>query len=80
MMLLRPDVFMCEGEHSLWNCSEFSTKSVEEGQKLVEENSLCFNCFRTGQVVNRDFKKIVRFRTSHNIFLQLAYHLQNQLN
>ena len=80
MMLSRPDVFICESAHFLWNCSEFSTKSVQEGQKLVEENLLCFKCFRTGQVVNCDFKKIVRFRTSHNIFLQLAYHLQNQLN
>lgn len=41
----------CNGEHWLYFCPEFQNFSVQNRQKFVSENALCFKCLQKGHTV-----------------------------
>ncbi|XP_071057598.1 uncharacterized protein [Onthophagus taurus] len=40
--------FICEGNHSAFQCEQFKVLSAEERIELVKQKGLCFNCLRAG--------------------------------
>ena len=39
--------YLCNGDHSLRTCSQFTSMSVQKRMDLVKEKRLCFNCLET---------------------------------
>ncbi|XP_043242111.1 uncharacterized protein LOC122391871 [Amphibalanus amphitrite] len=39
---------MCNGDHGLWSCDQFKSKTVDERAQAVAANRLCFSCLRPG--------------------------------
>ena len=39
---------ICNGDHGLWLCDRFKSKTVDERAQAVASNRLCFSCLRPG--------------------------------
>ncbi|XP_025829367.1 uncharacterized protein LOC112904173 [Agrilus planipennis] len=44
---------VCKGDHNIYQCNKFKGLSVIERSEAVKRANLCYNCLRTGHVVNR---------------------------
>ena len=50
---LQPACAICEQEHYVYQCEKFGKMSIDERQKAVQENHLCFNCLKKGHSSRR---------------------------
>lgn len=42
---------LCREQHSIYKCHKFSNLSIEQKTKFIRDNSLCYNCLRTGHIL-----------------------------
>ena len=56
--LTGPSCNFCKTGHESPNCPVFNDKSLGDRWKLVQENKLCFNCFKPSN--QKHFSKICR--------------------
>ncbi|XP_055909573.1 uncharacterized protein LOC129944268 [Eupeodes corollae] len=50
-----PKCFKCKGDHKLSECPSFISLSIDSRRKFLKDNSLCFNCLRSGHASYKCF-------------------------
>ena len=49
----KPSCAICDQEHYVHQCEKFTKMSIDDRQKAVQENNLCFNCLKKGHSSRR---------------------------
>jgi len=65
--------WFCNAEHKLWDCPQFTQKSLTDRIQFIRRNHLCDNCAKKGHVANYCFSKsackVTGCKQKHNFSL-----------
>ncbi|EFN74262.1 hypothetical protein EAG_11948, partial [Camponotus floridanus] len=65
---------LCEGNHTLMQCSEFKLKSAGDHKSFVESHRLCFNCLGNHMISKyQSAKTCLSCKAKHHTMLHDAY-------
>lgn len=65
---------LCQGKHSVMQCSEFKTKSAVDRKSLVESHRLCYNCLGNHLISKcQSVKTCLTCKAKHHTMLHDAY-------
>lgn len=71
----------CDGNHPLYECSQFLSLSNEKRLKLLPNYKLCYNCFRSGHYANRCQRPGCKVcKRKHNTLVHVSKLQLNSIN